>query len=62
MNLKFIEGGKAGYNVVKFRGVGVAYKKVVYDKGERIAYYVLRIATTLCRSRIMESTLVIIRH
>ena len=29
MNLKFIEGGKAGYKVVKFRGVGVAYKKVV---------------------------------
>ncbi len=34
MNLKFIEGGKAGYKVVKFRGVGVAYEKVVYGKGE----------------------------
>jgi hypothetical protein len=34
MNLKFIEGGKAGYKVVKFRGVGVAYKEVVYGKGE----------------------------
>ncbi len=30
MNLKFIEGGQAGYKVVKFRGVGVAYEKVVY--------------------------------
>ncbi len=27
MNLKFIEGGKVGYKVVKFSGVGVAYKK-----------------------------------
>ncbi len=34
MNLKFIEGGEAGYKVFKFRGVGVAYKKVVYGKGE----------------------------
>jgi hypothetical protein len=34
MNLKFIEGGKAGYKVVKFKGVGVAYKKVVDGKGE----------------------------
>ena len=34
MNLKFIEGGKAGYKVVKFRGGGVAYKEVVYGKGE----------------------------
>ena len=34
MNLKFIEGGKAGYEAVKFRGVGVAYKKVVDGKGE----------------------------
>ena len=34
MNLKFIEGGKAGYKVVKFRGVRVAYKKIVYGKGE----------------------------
>ena len=35
MNLKFIEGGKAGHKVIKFRGVGVANKKVVYGKGER---------------------------
>ncbi len=34
MNLKFIEGGKAGYKAVKFRGVGVANKKVVDGKGE----------------------------
>ena len=34
MNLKFIEGGKAGYKVVKFKGVGVANKKVVDGKGE----------------------------
>ena len=34
MNLKFIEGGKAGYKVVKFRGVGVVYKKVVDGEGE----------------------------
>ena len=34
MNLKVIEGGKARYKVVKFIGVGVAYKKVVYGKGE----------------------------
>ena len=34
MNLKFIEGGKARHKVVKFRGVGVAYKEVVYGKGE----------------------------
>ncbi len=34
MDLKFIEGGKAGYKVVKFRRVGVAYKKVVDGKGE----------------------------
>jgi hypothetical protein len=35
MNLKFIEeDGKAGCKVVKFRGVGVAYKKVVDGKGE----------------------------
>ena len=34
MNLKFVEGGKAGYKVVKFGGVGVADKKVVYGKGE----------------------------
>jgi hypothetical protein len=36
MNLKFIEGGKTEYKVVKFRGVGVAYKKIVdgRSKGE----------------------------
>ncbi len=34
MNLKFIKGGKAGYKVVKFRGVGVANKKIVHGKGE----------------------------
>jgi hypothetical protein len=34
MNLKFIEGGKAGYKVVKFRGVGVANEEVVDSKGE----------------------------
>ena len=34
MNLKFIEGGKAGHKVIKFRGVGVANEKVVYGKGE----------------------------
>jgi hypothetical protein len=33
MNLKFIEGGKARYKVVKFGGVGVTYKEVVYSKG-----------------------------
>ena len=35
MNLKFIEGGKAGHKVIKFRGVGVANEKVVYGKGEK---------------------------
>ena len=34
MNLKFIEGGKAGYKVVEFGRVGVAYKEVVDGKGE----------------------------
>jgi hypothetical protein len=34
MNLKFIERGKAGYKVVEFGGVGVAYKEVVDSKGE----------------------------
>ncbi len=34
MKLKFIEGRKARYKVVKFRGVGVAYRKVVDGKGE----------------------------
>jgi hypothetical protein len=34
MDLKFIEGGKAGYKVAEFRGVGVAYKEVIDSKGE----------------------------
>ena len=34
MNLKFIEGGKAGDKVIEFRGVRVAYKEVVDGKGE----------------------------
>jgi hypothetical protein len=34
MDLKFIEGGKAGYKVVEFIGVGVAYKEVIDSKGE----------------------------
>ena len=34
MNLKFIEGGKAGYKVVEFRRVGVVYKEVVDSEGE----------------------------
>ncbi len=34
MNLKFIEGGKAGYKVVEFGGVGVVYKEVIDSKGE----------------------------
>ncbi len=36
MIIKFIEGGKAGYEVVEFRGVGVAYKykEVIDSKGE----------------------------
>ena len=34
MNLKFIEGGKAGHKVIKFGGVGVANEKVVYGNGE----------------------------
>ncbi len=34
MNLKFIEGEKAGYKVVEFGGVGVTYKEIVYSKGE----------------------------
>ena len=34
MNLKFIEGGKAGHKVIKFGGVGVANKKIVDGKGE----------------------------
>ena len=34
MNLKFIEGGKAGHKVIKFGGVGVANEKVVDGEGE----------------------------
>ena len=34
MNLKFIEGGKAGHKVIKFGGVGVANEKIVDCKGE----------------------------
>jgi hypothetical protein len=34
MNFKFIEGGKAGYKVVEFGRVGVAYKEVVDGEGE----------------------------
>ena len=34
MNLKFIEGGQARHKVAKFRGVGIADKKVVDGKGE----------------------------
>ncbi len=34
LNLKFIGGGKAGYKVVEFGGVGVTYKEVVCSKGE----------------------------
>jgi hypothetical protein len=34
LNFEFIEGGKTGDKVVQFRGVGVADKKVVDDKGE----------------------------
>ncbi len=34
MNFMFIEEGKAEHKVVEFGGVGVAYKDVVYSKGE----------------------------
>jgi hypothetical protein len=34
MDLKFIESGKAGYKVVEFRGVRVAYKEVINCKRE----------------------------
>ena len=34
MNLKFIERGEAGYKVVEFGGVGVAYKEVIDSEGE----------------------------
>ena len=34
MNLKFIEEGQARYKVVKFRGVGIANKKVVDSEVE----------------------------
>ena len=35
MNLKFVEGGKAGYKVVKFGGVGIADEEIVNNKGKR---------------------------
>ncbi len=41
MNLKLIEGGKAGDKVVEFRGVRVAYKEVVDGKGEGIGVSVV---------------------
>ena len=41
MNLKFIEGGKAGYKVVKFRGVGIADKEIVDGKGEGVGVSVV---------------------
>jgi hypothetical protein len=34
MNFEFIEGRKAGDEMVKFGGVGVADKEIVYYKGE----------------------------
>ena len=34
MNFEFIEGGKTGDEVVKFGGVGVTDREVVYDEGE----------------------------
>jgi hypothetical protein len=34
MNFEFIEGRQAGDKVVKFRGVGIADKEVIYGKGE----------------------------
>ncbi len=34
MNLKFMEGGKAGYKVVELGGMGVTDKEIVYSKGE----------------------------
>ncbi len=34
MDLKFIESEKAGYKVIEFRGVGVAYKEVIDSNGE----------------------------
>jgi hypothetical protein len=35
MNFEFIEGIETGDKVVKFGWVGIAYKEVVNDKGER---------------------------
>ena len=34
MNIEFIEGRQTGDKVVKFRGVGIANKEVIYGKGE----------------------------
>jgi hypothetical protein len=34
MNFEFIEGRQTGDKVDKFRGVGIADKKVIYGKGE----------------------------
>ncbi len=34
MNFKFIEGRKTSNKVVEFRGVEVAYKEVVHNKGD----------------------------
>ncbi len=34
MDLQVIERGKAGYKVVEFRGVGVAYKEVIDSRRE----------------------------
>ncbi len=34
MNFEFIEGRQTGDKVVKFRGVRIADKEVVYGKGE----------------------------
>ena len=39
MNFKFIEGGKEGHKVIKFRVVGVANEKVVYGKGEGVSVW-----------------------
>ena len=36
MNFKFIEGRKTSNKVVKFRGVGVAYKEVVQRGGSSV--------------------------
>ncbi len=34
MNFEFIEGRQTWDKVVKFRGVGIANKEVIYSKGE----------------------------